>query len=62
LIHVFDLRELVSIANSSGATDRFNESLMQRWALVKKKGTAYVRARPRNAADPPPEEDWSQDK
>jgi hypothetical protein len=56
LFHVFDLRELASLANRSKATDRFNQMLIQRWAMVKAKGTAYGRARPRNAADPPAEE------
>jgi hypothetical protein len=30
LFHVFDLRELASLANSSRATDRFNQALIQR--------------------------------
>ncbi|MGE3845116.1 MAG: hypothetical protein AB7I50_26435, partial [Vicinamibacterales bacterium] len=43
LFHVFDLQELVSLARDCVDSAVFSNRLIQRWFLVKDKGTAYGR-------------------
>jgi hypothetical protein len=59
LFHVFDIQELSHIAATAASAETFNAFLVQRWAWVKLKGTAYGRSRPRREGDPPPEEWFS---
>jgi hypothetical protein len=47
LFHVFDLQELVSLARGCVDSAAFNQRLIQRWLLVKDRGTAYGRIRHR---------------
>jgi hypothetical protein len=56
LFHVFDIQELAHIVTTYKDAEGFNNCLIQRFASVKRTGTAYGRARPRHLGDPPPEE------
>jgi hypothetical protein len=47
LFHVFDLQELVSLATDCVDSAALNYRLIQRWFLVKERGTAYGRVRHR---------------
>ncbi len=45
LFHVLDLQELSYLIAHSGNPERFSNALDQHWFHMKKKGTAYVRAK-----------------
>jgi hypothetical protein len=45
LFHVVDIRELASLASNCKDTETFSNRLVQRWVVVREKGTAYVRAK-----------------
>jgi hypothetical protein len=45
LFHVVDIRELASLASNCKNAETFSNRLVQRWLVVREKGTAYVRAK-----------------
>lgn len=51
LFHVLDLLELQQLVTNSKSPDSFHNYLLQRWVMVKKTGTAYVRGRTRRPHD-----------
>jgi hypothetical protein len=51
LFHVLDLLELQQLVKSSNSAKVFHNYLLQRWVIVKKTGTAYVRSRTRRPQD-----------
>jgi hypothetical protein len=45
LFHVLDIRELAGLASDCKDAETFSNRLVQRWLVVREKGTAYVRAK-----------------
>jgi len=46
LFHVMDMAEMSALVRASQDEGQLDEYLVQRWAVVRKKGTGYVRAQP----------------
>ena len=51
LFHILDLLELQQMVTNSESSNSFHNYLFQRWVMVKKTGTAYVRGRARRPYD-----------
>ena len=56
LFHVFDMQELAHIVTTYKDAEGFNNCLMERFAWVRFKGTAYGRSRLWRPGDEPPDE------